>query len=175
MEYELTYKRKPDYICIDYLALMGLVGANINAMGKSESDEIKIFDLQSIAEDYNAYVFTAGQLNREGSAVLELDMRHVAGGASAVMGSDFSIAMAASDEEMDNNSFRIMQLKIRNGGRTKKPVTMYKCPTTLRISDKPFINQSPVLEKRKSFKVDNGDSQSQKLSTKDKLKAALKR
>lgn len=178
MEYELTYKRKPDYICIDYLALMGLIEGNMLTMNKFDSDEIKIFDLQSIAEDYDSYVFTAGQLNRDGSDVIDLGPKHVAGGLSAVNGSDWSLGMVASDEDLDNNQFQIKQLKIRNGARTKKPIIMYKCPRSLRVSDKPFIGQSPVIQKRKSFSVDKKEvpvDGKPKLTSKEKLKAALKR
>ena len=178
MEYELRYKRKPDYICVDYLALMGLVEGNMMNMNKFDSDEIKIFDLQSIAEDYDAYVFTAGQLNREGGDVIDLGPKHVAGGLSAVNGSDWSIGMVATDEDLDNNQFQLKQLKIRNGARTKKPIIMYRDPATMRINDKPFGGKSPITERKKTFKVDKDQvdvESGKKLSAREKLNKALKR
>jgi hypothetical protein len=171
MDYELKYKRKPDYICVDYLALMGIDGVSSHSMNKFDLDEIKIFDLQAIADEYNAYLLTAGQLNREGSDIIELSAKHVAGGLSAVNGSDWSIGMAATDQDMDNNQFQVKQLKIRNGGRTKKPIILYKCPRTLRISDQPFVGQSVLAKKEKP---DNSSLNVDKAAGKEKLKAALK-
>lgn len=173
MEYELKYGRKPDYICVDYLALMGLVGMNQQSMNKFDADEYKIFDLQSIAEDYDAYVFTAGQLNREGSDVLDLGPKHVAGGLSVINGSDWSIAMVASDEDMDNNQFQVKQLKIRNGAKTRHPIVLYRCPTTLRISSTP--NYASPVTKRKVVKKPEETKAPEATGKNSKLKNLLNR
>ncbi|WGH49820.1 DNA primase/helicase [Alishewanella phage vB_AspM_Slickus01] len=171
MEYELKYKRKPDYICVDYLALMGIEGVNAVGMNKFDLDDMKVFALQAIADEYNAYLFTAGQLNREGGDVIELSAKHVAGGISAVNGSDWSVGMVATDQDMDNNQFQVKQLKIRNGSRTKKPIILYKCPKTLRISDQPFAGQTIIQTKQKE-KSDTITIDSAK--GKDKLASALR-
>lgn len=170
MEYELKYGIKPDYLIVDYLALMGLTGVNSTSMNKFDLDELKIFELQRIATEWDLYLITAGQLNRDADGILDLSPKHVAGGLSAVNGSDWAIGIVASDQDIENNQFQAKQLKMRNGAKNKAPIILYRCPKSLRVSDQPFLGQSPVLKKEpKEVK----DSTTQ-LSAKEKLQKVLK-
>lgn len=170
MEYELKYGIKPDYMIVDYLALMGLTGVNSTSMNKFDLDELKIFELQRIATEWDLYLLTAGQLNRDADGVIELSPKHVAGGLSAVNGSDWSIGIVATDQDIENNQFQAKQLKIRNGAKNKKPIILYRCPKSLRVSDQPFLGQSPLVNK----KVDKSDgSDTVKSTGKGKLKQIL--
>lgn len=186
MEYCLKYGHNPDFIIVDYMQLMK--AENYRGDNKFDADEEKIFALQNIAVDFDAYMLTAGQMNRDGADIMEVTHKHVAGGLSAVNGSDWSIVMVASEEDMDNNQFQVKQLKIRNGARTMKPITLYRSPVSLRVSDQPTANvdikskvgnknkksvpskEKSELAKKKSKLV---ESSSQKGSTKSMMKRAL--
>lgn len=172
MEYVLKYQKNPDFIIVDYLALMGVDGVSARqASDKHSMDEKKSFGLRNIGDEFNAYMFTAGQINREGQDVMKVSASHVAGGISAVNASDWAIAMVANEEMIDNDEFQVIQLKVRNGGKTRKPITMYRNPTTLEIADKPFVNvkKVPYLNKTES-KPDQSSSK----SGRDKLRDAIK-
>jgi hypothetical protein len=160
IDYEIAFEKTPDVIIVDYLGLMGV--ENAKTENKFDLDEKKIFGLQNIATDYDAYLFTGGQLNRDGADIMEVTHRHVAGGLSAVNGSDWSVVMVASEEDMDNNQFQMKQLKIRNGARTMRPINMYRCPKSLRVSDQPTVGSvsSPVT--RSSSKKDVKPTNTQK-------------
>ncbi len=169
LEYELKYGIKPDYLIVDYLALMGLTGVNANSMNKFDLDELKIFELQRIATEWDLYLLTAGQLNRDADGIIDLSPKHVAGGLSAVNGSDWAIGIVATDQDIENNQFQAKQLKMRNGAKNKKPIILYRCPKSLRISDQPFLGQSPVVSKKTVDKKDGPD----KVSGKEKLRQVL--
>lgn len=170
LEYELKYGIKPDYLIVDYLALMGLTGVNQSSMNKFDLDELKIFELQRIADEWDLYCLTAGQLNRDADGIVDLSPKHVAGGLSAVNGSDWSLGLVATDQDIENNQFQLKQLKIRNGAKSKKPIIMYRCPKSLRVSDQPFLGQSPLVKK-----VDKSDDSGKMNSTgKDKMRQILK-
>lgn len=176
MEYTIKYGKSPDAIMVDYLALMGVDGMGMKLVtDKFTADEFKIFSLQRIAKEYHMYMFTAGQLNREAEDVMKVNRSHVAGGVSAVNASDWSVAMVANEEMIENDEFQVIQLKIRNGAKTKQPVTLYRCPRSLRVSDTPFGN-SPVTKKA-SEKSDKKTPASRvdKAKGKSKLKAAMNR
>lgn len=173
LEYELKYGIKPDYLLVDYLALMGLDGVNSASMNKFELDELKIFELQRIADVWDLYLITAGQLNRDADGIIDLSPKHVAGGLSAVNGSDWAIGIVATDQDIENNQFQAKQLKIRNGAKNKAPLVLYRCPKSLRVSDQPFIGQSPLIKKKDDKpSTEQGDV---KMSGKDKLRNMMNR
>lgn len=173
MEYHLKFGKYPDILIVDYLALLGATSRKAGQGAFEEQGEICV-DLRQLAEDIDAYGFSAGQMNREAMNVTDVHPGHVAGGISVINGSDTSIALVANEQDIDNNQMQCVQLKLRNAPKTTKPVILYKCPKTLRISDQPFdggkinVTDSPVTRKteKKSETVD-------KSKGKSKLKRAL--
>lgn len=142
LEYHLANGKYPDVILVDYLAKMGMdekvsIGAN-----RFDIDEVKSQGLRDIMAEYNIYGFTAGQINRDGYDITSLSAAHCAGGKSVVDNSDISIALYATEEDIDNNQIQAKQLKIRNNGKTAKPITLYMNPHSLRITDQP--NQTVI-------------------------------
>lgn len=138
MEYILLYGKAPDYLIVDYLGLMGADSSGMRRdMNKFDEDERKVFGLKDILDEYNMYGFSAGQINRDGYDVVNLSPHHIAGGISVINAADWGVGLVATDEDIDNNQVQAVQMKIRNGGKTTKNRILYRCPHTLRISDKP--------------------------------------
>lgn len=172
MEFCLVYGKPPDVLIVDYLGLMG--GTRKSGMNKFDEDELKAFGIRDLCVDYDMYGFTAGQVNRDGYGVVDLGPQHVAGGISVINAADWAVGLVASEQDIDNNQLQAIQMKVRNGGKTRKPVVLYRCPYTLRLSGEPFAaNKIKNLEAPKpSFNQVGGQ---QKSAGKQKLDALLKR
>lgn len=170
LEYHLKYGKYPDFLVVDYLALMGS-GKSGRSMNKFDEDEIKAFGLRDMCSEYDMYGFTAGQINREGYDVKTLGPNHVAGGISVINAADWAVGLVATEEDVDNNQVQAVQMKIRNGAKTRHPVTLYRCPKTLVMSAQPLGGKkldTPV--KKTSDKKNPVPS-----GGKEKLKAVLNR
>jgi archaellum biogenesis ATPase FlaH len=163
LEYSLTHGKYPDVLIVDYIALLGVT--KTRSTNKFDIDEEKSIELRALAAEFNMIVPTAQQLNRAAADIVEINYGHIAGGLSLVNTSDATIALVASEEDLDNNQVQIKALKQRNARRTTKPVTLYKDPQNLRITENPT---------RGGF-VSDDSSGKPKASTKDKLKGALSR
>jgi len=169
MEYHLKYGKYPDVLIVDYMHLMSS-GVSSKHTGKFEEHEIIAFELRDIAADIDCYGFSAGQINREGQDVMSPSPAHVAGGISVINASDWSVAIAFNEEDIDNNQFQIHDLKIRNSGRKSKPIILYRDPETLRISDSPLKGKkltSPIKKSKPAEDIDTAQG-------KEKLAKALK-
>ena len=169
MEYHLKFGKNPDVLIVDYLALMD---AETNR-GKGAFEEQKeiAFGLRQIAEDIDAYGLSAGQMSRDANDVLKVHAGHVSGGMSVINACDWAVAMVASEEDIDNNQAQVVQLKLRNGARTSKPIMIYRNPKTLEIKDTPFDfskkqHSTPLANKKPSEGIDNSKGR-------DKLMRAL--
>jgi len=178
MEYHLKYGFYPDALIVDYLGLMG--GTRTKGMNKFDEDEIKAFGVRDLCAEYDIYGFTAGQINRDGYDVTNLGPQHVAGGISVINAADWAIGLVATEQDIDNNQVQAVQMKIRNGAKTTKPVVLYRDPKTLRIAGTPFNgmsgksnHSSPLVKKKPGDSSE--DQPKPKLNGKAKLAAALKR
>lgn len=175
MEYILLYGKAPDYLILDYLTLMGVDSANGRRdMNRFDEDEKKVFSVKDIIDEYNMYGFTAGQINRDGYDITNLNPSHVAGGISVINALDWAIGLVATEEDIDNNQVQAVQMKVRNGEKTTQKKTVYRCPRTLRLADKPFINPGKPPAK---LKLGNKNEDTEKSKTnpapKKKLRDAL--
>ena len=139
MEYRLHKNKYPDVLIIDYMHLMK--SDDSKTSGKFEEHESIAFSLRDIMTDIDAYGFSAGQINREGQDVLKVNPSHVAGGISVVSASDSSVALVATEEDIDNNQMQLVQLKVRNFKKRTAPLTIYRNPHTLRITDDPLTGK----------------------------------
>lgn len=177
MEYSLLYGKAPDVLIVDYLGLMGADSTGMRRnMNKFDEDELKVFGLKDILDEYNMYGFSAGQLNRDGYDVTTLSAKHVAGGISVINAADWAIGLVATEEDIDNNQTQFVQMKIRNGSKTTKSKIAYRCPKTLVITDEPSIGKtarSPIIDKKKKVTTAAQADEKPALSGKKRLAATL--
>lgn len=157
MEYYIQRGYYPDVLNVDYLAGMGVDGmkslANAN---KFDTDKIKSEALREIADEHMLYAFTAAQINREGQDVYSgVGPQHIQGGISLIQTSDWTIAMVANQEDIDNNQFKTVEMKLRNAAITGKMHTGYKNPKTLRISNQAGTSVTNTPNKKKLGKSAN--------------------
>lgn len=165
LEYSLLKGKYPDVLVVDYIALMGTSSGKRHA-NKFDEDEEKAIQLRRIATEYNLVCLSAQQLNRSAADIVDVNYGHIAGGISLVNTSDATIALVASEEDMDNNQVQVKALKVRNATRNSKPVTLYKCPNSLRMSDKPFASSNSGGSKSVIAESDK--------KTRNKLREAMK-
>lgn len=152
-EFEIQFGYKPDFICVDYLDRMGTNEKNNgNAF---EVDDAKTEELREIGVDYNAFLFSASQLNRDSVDTTHKTHAHIAGGLSKINVSDIVWAIIRNEEEIDNNEIIFQALKMRNSEFSTKPVALHWCSKTLKISElhgrkKIIKEQAPQPKKTKS-------------------------
>lgn len=180
MEYHLRHNKYPDVLALDYIDIFanGNIPRGVN--GKFEWDEVKTHTVRDICEEFGMYGFTASQTNRAGyGGVTEIGVEHIGGGLSKAQGADTVIALVATEEDLENNTWTAKPIKLRNANRGEiKPITLYRCSKTLRISDQPFTGGgyvSPAI--KKTSKKEESSKEKAALdgnNGKSKLKAALK-
>lgn len=179
MEYHLRYGKYPDVLILDYMDIFsnGNIPRGVN--GKFEWDEVKSHSVRDICEEFDMYGFTASQTNRSAyGGVTDIGAEHMGGGLSKAQAADGVIALIATEEDLENNTLTAKAVKLRNANRGElKPITLYRCPKTLRLSDQPFIGkQSSPAIKKKDKAAEEKAATTKAISTgsgKDKLKAAL--
>ena len=139
MEYYIQRGYYPDALMVDYLSGMGVDGmASLVGANKYDTDKVKSEALREIADEHDMYAFTAAQINREGQDMYSgVSAMHIQGGISLVQTSDWTIAMVANQEDIDNNQFKTVEMKLRNAPVTGRMHTGYKNPKTLRINNQP--------------------------------------
>ena len=139
LDYSLETGRYPDVLIVDYLGLMGV--DNIKSNNKFDIDHEKSIGLIRLGEMYNMAVVSAGQINRDGYDVVKVTPQHCAGGISVVNNSDWSIALVATEEDLDNDQVQVAALKIRHTQRQTGAKVIYKNPRTLKFSDEPNFSE----------------------------------
>lgn len=172
LEYNVQKGKMPDFVMVDYLGIMGNDGIKFAGANKFDIDEYKAKGLRDIFAEFNIYGFTAGQINRDGIGLQDINVSHCAGGKSVVDTSDWSIALYASEEDIDNNQIQAKQLKVRNNGKVAKAITLYMNPQTLRVSEQPTVAKKPAGSGRALGKQ---PTNTPKISDAEKLKSALAR
>ena len=132
-EYELQFGHKPDFICVDYLDRMG---TNEKIQGNAfDVDDAKTEELREIGVDYNAFMFSASQLNRDSVGTENKSHAHIAGGLSKINVSDVVWAIIRNEEQIDNNEVHLQALKLRNSEFSTRPVVLHWDSKTLRIDE----------------------------------------
>lgn len=160
VEYEIQFGHKPDCICVDYLDVMG-TNERSNE-GVFEKDKQKSEELREIFQDYNAYGFTASQLNRDSVDTEHKSQAHIAGGISKINTADVAWGIIRNEEQQDNNEIHLQALKLRNSEFSTKPVVLYWENKTLKISDSP--------QKKRNTPKSNADNKLKQLLDKKKKK-----
>ena len=181
MEYGIQMGFYPDVIVVDYLAGMGVDGLKSEiGVNRFDTDKYKSESLREIANEFNAYAFTAAQINREGQDIYQgVNPAHVQGGISMIHTSDWTLAQVQNEEDADNNCFKTVALKLRNEAITHKMYTMYRNPHSLRYTNQPSTTLNKptggksiktTSQRKKQKTVDSSD-----VSNNSKVKKALNR
>ncbi len=175
MEYHLTYGKYPDVICLDYIDILKPDDSKLLGDNKFNIDEHLTFSVRDIMAEYDIYGFTASQLNRDAVDKTEINYGMIAGGISKVNASDFTVAIYATQEDIDNCIVNIRQLKVRNTAKTTQPIQLYLNPHTLKItSDLPDLSVSAPSQ-HKLLGGRSGQSKGDAPATgKKRLQASLK-
>lgn len=180
MEYHLQHGKYPDSFLLDYIDIFSNMNIPKGVNGKFEWDEVKTHGVRDLCEEFNMYGFTASQTNREAYGnITEIGVQHMGGGLSKAQGADTVIFLVATEEDLENNTWTASAGKLRNASvGAMKPITLYRCPNTLKISDQPFMGSnhvSPAIKTtRKAEEKASIKSALSSTSGKDKLKAALR-
>jgi len=132
-EYELQFERNPDFIIVDYLDRMG-TNQKING-NAFDVDDAKTEELREIAVDYNAFLFSASQLNRDSVDTERKSHAHIAGGLSKINVSDVVWAIIRNEDQIDNNEIHLQAMKMRNSEFSTAPVVLHWDSKTLKISE----------------------------------------
>lgn len=133
-EYELKFKRRPDFIVVDYIAGMRS-DEKIDSNDVYTKDKYVSEALRAIASDYNAIVATASQQNRDAIDKLELNQGNIAGGISKVDTCDVYISIVMTDAMRASGDMMFQFLKTRSSDGVGKNVHLSWDPKTLRVSD----------------------------------------
>lgn len=172
LEYHLEMGYYPDVFIVDYIGLMGVDGMRGNH-NKFDQDEHKAHQIISMCDRYDMVGLSAGQINRDGHDVVKVTPSHCAGGLSLVNASAWAIALVATEEDLDNDLVQVVSLKIRMTKKSRKPLTLFKNPNTLRMSASPNVpNNSDTPINRIKKKVESSEKTEE--TTKQKLRSALK-
>lgn len=132
-EYEIQFGYKPDFIIVDYLDRMG-TNEKING-NAFDVDDAKTEELREIGVDYNAFLFSASQLNRDSVETEHKSHAHIAGGLSKINVSDVVWAIIRNEEQIDNNEIQFQAMKLRNSEFSTKPISLHWDSRTLKISE----------------------------------------
>lgn len=134
-EYELKFKRIPDFIVVDYIAGMR-ADEKIDASDVYTKDKYVSEALRGIASDYNCIVMTASQQNRDAIDKLELNQGNVAGGISKIDTCDVYISIIMTDAMRASGDMMFQFLKTRSSDGVGKNVHLAWDAKTLRVSNK---------------------------------------
>ena len=133
-EYYLHYNMMPDLLVLDYLDKMH-PNEKIDMSDVWTKDKLVSEQLRDIGVEYNMFIATASQLNRDAVKASHHDHSHIAGGISKINESDvyWSIVMTESMKAAGQISFTFQ--KTRNSDGVGKTVYLKWDGKHLRILD----------------------------------------
>lgn len=134
-EYELKYKRVPDFLVVDYIGLMR-ANEKVESGDTYTKDKLVSEELRNIGGEYNCIVATASQQNRDAIDKLELNQGNIAGGISKIDTCDVYISIIMTDAMRAAGEMIFQFLKTRSSDGVGKNAHLKWDPKTLRVSDK---------------------------------------
>lgn len=165
LDYSLEKGYYPDAVIVDYIGLMGVDG--VKSTNKFDTDHEKSIGLIRLGEMHDMIMISAGQINRDGYDVLKVTPSHCAGGISIVNNSDWSIALVATEEDLDNDQVQAVALKIRHTARQSGAKILYKNPKTLKFSDSPNADQVRIASSVRVNRIINKEEANKKTESVD--------
>jgi hypothetical protein len=151
LEYNLTFGCYPDVIIIDHMDRMGPIEKKPGS-GKFDVDEDISEELRDIFDEFDAYGFTASQLNRDSVDAVHKSQAHIAGGISKINTSDAAIAIVRTSEQIANGEIEFQAMKLRNAEMKLGNAILYWNDNNLQITDTPSAAR-PASAKPKSKEV----------------------
>lgn len=133
-QYEVTFKRKPDVIIVDYLDLM-VPNGGVKNMGVSEQDKLKSEQLAEVGHMYNAIVLSASQQNREALRMASPDQGVIAGGITKVNTVDNYISIFMDPKMRLQGEMMIYFLKTRSSSAVGSSMMLSFNADNLQIHD----------------------------------------
>jgi replicative DNA helicase len=102
----------PDVIIIDYLELMN---CTISDLPDYKSQERIVHELRSIGIEFDAFMCTCTQTNRDGKKVNIITDAELADSYGKIRACDLAYSLNQTQEEKDQGKMRIYAMKTRNG------------------------------------------------------------
>lgn len=106
---------KPDFICIDYIDIMGTTAA-IKLDNMFTKDKYVTEEIRSLGFDYNCVMISAAQLGRAAIEAEELNQSHIQGGMSKINTSDYVVGIRQDDLMRSAGEIWFQVMKSRNSG-----------------------------------------------------------
>lgn len=133
-EYYLHYDIMPDMLIVDYLDKMA-PNEKVDASDVFTKDKLISEQLRDIAVEYNMYVCTASQLNRDAVKATTHDHSHIAGGISKINESDVYISIVMTESMKAAGQIVFTFQKTRNSDGVGHQVYLKWDGKHLRIRD----------------------------------------
>ena len=146
-EYELVYRRLPDYVVVDYLDLMAS-NERVSVENQFIKDKYVAEELRAIANDMNLIMITASQLNRGAQQIEsfeDLNQGHIAGGISKINTTDNMVAILQTPQMKARNEMFFKMLKTRSSAGVGTYFIMRFDPVSLRLSNLEADEPTPTL------------------------------
>jgi replicative DNA helicase len=155
-EYYLHNGHYPDMLVVDYMDKMSPNEA-VSADNVWEKDKRCAEQLRQLGVDFNMFVATASQLNREAVKATRHDHSHIAGGISKINESDIYISLTMNERMRAEGEIMFDLQKTRNSEGVGHKVFLKWNGKNLRITDKdpsdPDSNSAIMFVKRSSSKT----------------------
>lgn len=155
-EYYLHYNIMPDLLILDYIDKMH-PNEKIDMSDVWTKDKLVSEQLRDIGVEYNMFIATASQLNREAVKASHHDHSHIAGGISKINESDvyWSIVMSESMKAAGQIAFTMQ--KTRNSDGVGKTVYLRWDGKHLRILDQTGDSKGGNFTLNKKEKIATND------------------
>jgi len=153
-EFELQYGYIPDLLVVDYLDIMG-ANEYVSADNISEKDKRASEQLRDIGIEYNMFIATASQQNRDAIKAKseDLNQSHIAGGITKVNTVDWYVSIIMNPVMKAAGEIGFAFLKTRSSDGVGKTIFMKWLNDTLGIKDHeraPSDDSLPVRQEKKS-------------------------
>lgn len=119
---ELKIKKNftPDIICIDYIGICAAASMKLGGTINTNTYQGQIgSEIRALAKEYNAAIWSAQQLNREGFTSSDPDLNNTADSWDLAGIADFYLMITQSEELAKLNQYQAIQVKSRYGDKNR--------------------------------------------------------
>jgi len=124
---------KPDFICGDYLDIMGTT-MDISLDNLFIKDKYVTEEFRSLGFDYDAIMISASQLGKHAAEAEKMVQAHIQGGSSKINTADYAIGIKQDDLMRASGEIYYEILKSRNSNGVGKRILLGWDPISLTIS-----------------------------------------
>lgn len=118
MDLKLKKNFKPDVIVVDY---MGICGSALAPKGANSYEFLKTvaIELRALGQEFNCRVFTAMQVNKEGSKTNDFEIYDTAESWGVPAQADYMFGLISTAEMEESGQMKIKRLKDRHNDKNK--------------------------------------------------------